>query len=326
MNIPRRSLPGRGYFIASVATAIWSTAAVFIGYLTTHFHMPPLVLAFWREVIVACTLGVALALVARPLLHLGRQHVPFLVLYGLALAVLNALWTASVALNGAAIGTALVYSSPAFTALAGWRWWNERLDAQKIGAIVLSIVGVVFASGAYDRAAWQINPAGIVVGVVAGGAFAAYSLLGKLSVRRGVNPWTATLYSFVFGATFLLFLQRPGTFLWRVQPVAAGPWEWGETLRGWGTLGLLAVGPTLVGYGLYTVSLTYLPASTANLILTLEPAMTAGLAFVFLGERFTLPQFLGGALILTGVMLLRISDRAANGARVPPSASRQQSK
>ena len=41
----------RGYVIALVGTAIWSSTAVFIGYLTTRFHMPPLVLAFWRDLI-----------------------------------------------------------------------------------------------------------------------------------------------------------------------------------------------------------------------------------------------------------------------------------
>jgi drug/metabolite transporter (DMT)-like permease len=74
---------------------------------------------------------------------------------------------------------------------------------------------------------------------------------------------------------------------------------------------VLAIGPTLGGYGLYTVSLTYLPATTANLIVTLEPAMTAVLAFLFLGERLTIPQLAGSAVILTGVFLLRLSDRRA---------------
>jgi drug/metabolite transporter (DMT)-like permease len=81
---------------------------------------------------------------------------------------------------------------------------------------------------------------------------------------------------------------------------------------------LLAVVPTVGGYGLYTVSLTHLPASTASLIVTLEPVMTAALAFVFLGERLTVLQTLGGGLILTGVVLLRLSDRVANGAGTPP--------
>jgi drug/metabolite transporter (DMT)-like permease len=307
----RRSSSARGYLIVFVATAIWSLAAIFIRYLTTRFHMPPLVLAFWRDLLVASVLFVVLAVVARPLLRLERRHVPFFVLYGFVLAVFNGLWTVSVDLNGAAVGTALIYSSPAFTALVGWRRWDERLGALKIAAIALSIVGVAFTSGAYDPAAWQVNPVGIVVGVATGLGFAAYSLMGKLSSRRQIPPWTATLYSFAVGATFLLLLQRPATILWLSRPLAAGPGGWAEAARGWGTLLVLAIGPTLCGYGLYTVGLTTLPASTANLIVTLEPAMTAASAVLLLGERLTAPQLLGGGLILVGVVLLRLSEQTS---------------
>jgi len=312
--MPQPSQPSstRGYATAFVGTAIWSTTAIFIGYLTDRFHMPPLALAFWRDLFVSGALFGAFALAARPLLRLGRKDLPFFVLYGLVLSVFNALWTISISLNGAAVATVLVYSSPAFTALVGWRLWGERLDALRIGAMVLCIAGCVFVSGAYDRAAWQVNPLGIVVGLLPGVAFAAYSLLGKASSRRGVNPWTATLYTFAFAAAFLLLVQRPGTLLWLSRPLAAGAGGWREALLGWGVLVLLAVGPTIGGYGLYTVSLTMLPAGTANLIVTLEPAMTAALAFLFLGERLAPLQLVGGGLILAGVVLLRVSERVVN--------------
>jgi len=300
----------RGYVIALVGTAIWSSTAVFIGYLTTRFHMPPLVLAFWRDLIVAGALFGVIGLVARPLLRLERQHLAFFVLYGFVLAMFNALWTVSVVLNGAAVSTVLIYISPVFTALAGYRWWGERLDAPQIGAIVLSIAGCTLVSGAYDRAVWQGNLSGILVGLAAGVAFAAYSLLGKASSRRGITPWTATLYSFAFGAAFLLLVQRPDTIFWLSRPLATGPEGWREVALGWGTLVVLAVGPTLCGYGLYTVSLTCLPAATANLITTLEPALTAVLAYVFLGERLTVPQLLGGSLIVVGVVIVRLGERA----------------
>jgi len=307
----------RGYVIAIVATATWSTMGIFISYLTTRFHMPPLVLAFWRDLIVVGVLFGAIMLAARPLLRLGRRNVPLFILYGLVMAVMHALWMVSVALNGAAVATVLVHSSPALTALVGWRWWGERLNGLKIGAVILSIVGCALISGAYDQAAWQVNPVGILAGLANGAAFAAYSLLGKVSSRRGVNPWTATLYSFAFGAAFLSLTQHPDTLLWLSRPLAGGPDGWCEAALGWGILVLLAVGPTLGGCGLYMVSLTHLPAATANLIATLEPALTAVLAFCLLGDRLTVPQFLGGGLVLTGVVLLRFSERAD----IPPRSS-----
>jgi drug/metabolite transporter (DMT)-like permease len=137
-------------------------------------------------------------------------------------------------------------------------------------------------------------------------AFAGYSLLGKESSNRNIPPWTAMLYTFGFAALFLL--------VYNLLPVwgtgSRGPADLlalGTSWTGWLVLAVLAVGPTIAGYGLYTVSLTYLPASVANLIATLEPAMTAVLAYLFLSERLTLPQLAGSALIIAGVLILRLS-------------------
>jgi DME family drug/metabolite transporter len=285
---------------------------ILISVLTTRFGMPPLALAFWRDLIVAGVLVGALALTSPTLLRPGRSRLRFLILYGLVLAVLNVLWMASVDLNGAAIATVLAYSAPAFTALVSWRWWGERMDASKLGALALSLAGCVFVSGAYQRAAWQVNPTGILVGLATGIALAAYNLMGKSSARRGINPWTATGYIFCFATAFLLLLQRPDTLLWLSRPLAAGADGWREAALGWGTLILLATGPTLGGYSLYTISLTILPAATASLISTLEPVITAVLAFFLLGEQLTAPQLFGGGLILVGVLLLRLGERGGN--------------
>lgn len=307
----------RGYVIALASTAVWSASAVFISHLSTRFQMPALVLAFWRDFLVTCTLAGALLLLAPHQLHLQRQHLAFFVLYGFLLAIFNSLWTVSVVLNGASVATVLGYVSPAFTGLIGWHWFDERLSGPKIVAIALSLIGCVFASGANDPTAWQSNTTGIIVGLGTGLVFALYSLMGKASSSRSINPWKATLYTFAFGSAFLLLLQRPATFFWLSRPLAQGAAGWRETALGWGTMILLAIGPTLGGYGLYTVSLTHLPTSTANLILTLEPAMTAVLAFLFLNERLTIPQLAGGFVILAGVFLLRLTDHANLKAHQP---------
>jgi len=282
--------------------------------LTTQFEIPPLVLAFWRDLFVAITLFTVIGMVARPLLHLSRQHYRFFLLYGFVLAVFNSLWTVSVSLNGAALSTVLAYSSPAFTAIAGRVLWREKLDKLKLGAILLSILGCVLVSGAYDLESWQANPLGITIGLLSGVAFAGYSIMGKLASERNVNPWTTTLYAFACGAFFLLFLQRPDTILWLSRPLSQIPVDWQKAAMGWGILLLLSIGPTIGGYGLYTVSLTRLPAVTANLISTLEPIMTTTMAFFLLGERLTAVEIAGGSLTLLGVVLLRISERV-NGPR-----------
>jgi drug/metabolite transporter (DMT)-like permease len=301
----------RGYAAALISAAILSTTAIFIRHLTQTYHMPALVLAFWRDGFVALSLLVVLHLIRPDLLRVKPQHLPYLLIYGLILAVFNSLWTLSVALNGAAISTVLVYCSAGFTALLG-RWLlNERLDWAKILAVALSLGGCILVSEAFDLAAWRANFVGILTGILSGLGYAVYSLMGRSAAQRGLNPWTIVLYTFGFAAAFLLLfnLAPPGIGpLPGAAPRPADLFWLGNALAGWGILILLATGPTVAGFGLYNVSLSYLPSSVANLILTLEPAFTAMIAYFLLAERLTAIQIGGSLLIMVGVVFLRVYD------------------
>lgn len=295
----------RGYLICFCATVLWSFTGIFIRYLTQEYGIPPLVLAFWRDLVVSITLAGTLLFLAPRRLRLAREHLPFIVVYGFVLAVFNSLWTVSVDLNGAAVSTVLAYSSAAFTALLGWWLLKESLGWVKITAVLLSLLGCVLVSGAYDLDLWQLNPVGILTGLLSGLAFAAYNLFGRSSAQRGIFPWTTLLYTFSIATIFILGFN----FLagWLPAGLASTDLLWlGGSLAGWGILIFLAVGPTIGGFGLYTVSLSYLPASVASIIATLEPAMTTILAFFLLGERLTAPQWAGSLLIISGVVLLRL--------------------
>lgn len=305
---PRSNLT-RGYTIALISAGILSTTAIFIRYLTQTYHIPALVLAFWRDVIVFLTLLPILALLRPLLLRVQRRHLFFLIIYGFVLAIFNALWTLSVALNGAAVSTLLVYCSAAFTALLGWWFLKERLDWAKILAVALSLGGCVLVSGAWDPAVWSANLMGILTGVFAGLAYAIYSLLGRSAAQHGLSPWTVLLYIFGFATIFLLFFNLvPGGVL---PGAATDPSEllWrGGSFAGWGILFLLAAGPTLAGFGMYNLSLSYLPSSVANLIATSELAFTALMAFFLLNERLSAIQIGGSVMILAAVLFLRIYE------------------
>ncbi len=308
-SLPQEDAAGRGYLVALASAATLSTTAVFIRYLTETYQMPPLLLAFWRAVFVVITLVMVFGLLRRRLLRTPRRHLLYLAAYGLVLACFNSLWTLSVALNGAAVATVLVYCSAAFTALLGWWLLKERLDWVKLVAVALCMGGCVLVADAFSLAAWAVNLTGIVTGILSGLGYAAYSLMGRSAAQRGLNPWTTLLYTFVFAALFLLLVNLlPGEAVLgtAVHPadffILDGAWV------GWGVLVLLAAGPTVAGFGLYNVSLSLLPSSVANLILTLEPVFTAVLAYGLLGERLTDVQLAGSVLILSGVVWLRVQN------------------
>ena len=81
-----------------------------------------------------------------------------------------------------------------------------------------------------------------------------------------------------------------------------------DTLPGWSLLIFLGIGPTLSGFGLYTLSLDYLPAIASNLIATLEPVLTSIWAYLLFGELLTGPQLFGGLLVFAAVLLLRLRE------------------
>ncbi len=304
-----RSRLTRGYAAALAAAAILSTTAIFIRYLTQTYGMPALVLAFWRDLLVCLTLVPAFLLLRPALLRPGRGHLRYLAAFGFVLAAFNALWTLSVALNGAAAATVLVYSSAGFTALLGRLLLGERLGWGKLAAVALSLAGCAMVSGALAGEAWRTNLPGIVTGVLSGLGYAAYTLMGRSAAQRGLDPWSTVLYSFAFATGFLLLVNllpiaslpgtasRPSDLLWL-----------GDSAAGWGVLLLLAAGPTVAGFGLYNVSLAHLPSAVANLVVSLEPAFTAVTAYLLFGERLDAVQLAGGALILAAVVFLRVYE------------------
>jgi drug/metabolite transporter (DMT)-like permease len=305
----------RGYPIALLSAGFLSTTAIFIRYLTQTYQIPSLVLAFWRALFVVLGLVLALGITRPHLLRVERRHLGYLFMYGFLLAVFNSIWTLSVAINGAAVATVLAYCSAAFTALLGWWLLKESLGWGKILAVVLSLAGCVLVSDALDPAAWRLNLFGIISGVLSGLLYAIYSLMGRSASQRGLNPWTTLAYTFGFGSIFLLlFNLLPGGLL---PGAAVQPSEllWlGSEWAGWGILLLLAIGPTILGFGLYNVSLSYLPSSVVNLIATTEPVFTAAIAYFLLDERLGWIQVSGAMLILGGVLFLRIYEgRLATG-------------
>jgi drug/metabolite transporter (DMT)-like permease len=301
----------KGYLICLTGTIFWSFTAIFIRYLTDHFELLPLPLAFWRDLVVFIALSLVFTFFFPPLLQIRRENWRFLATYGLVLSLFNALWTLSVALNGAAVSTVLAYSSPGITAVIGWRFFKEKLGWLKVAAILFSLVGTILVADAWQAQYWALKPVGILAGLASGLGMAGYSLMGREASRRQINPWSALWFSFGTASLLLLaynmLLSPVLPFDLRVQlGTARELFSLGASLPAWGLLIALGILPTIGGYGLYTVSLGYLPASVANLIATLEPGMTALWAYLLLGERLTPVQLFGSLMILTGLMLLRL--------------------
>ena len=221
--------------------------------------------------------------------RLPRREIPYYIAYGLGgLALFNVAWSTSVAVNKAAVATALLYCAPVFVALGAWALYHERVSAAQGGAIVINLTEYVGVSE---------------LGVIAG---------------------CGMIVAFVLAVSFLpalLILLKTGGEGEDVGIAALGLLPWGLLTQGsalltprldlWGWLLLLglSLGPTLAGYALFTASLAYLFSTTASLLTTMEPPITAVLALVLLGRAMSPAQWLGTALIVASVLLIHAASR-----------------
>lgn len=297
--VPAQAKPGtanvRGYVIVLIATLLMSTTGILIKYLLVDFNMKPLNLAFLRVLIVTVAMGSVLLLVRRADLKVQTRHLIYFVVMGVVGVGLHQLvWVTSVNLNGAAVATVLVYINPTIVALVSVRVFGETLDRTKVIALVLTLTGMVLVAQMYNPANLQLNGLGILVGLTTGVTWATYAIIGQFISRR-YSPWASLFYAFLFGALFLLPLQL----------IAGDILGLGTQWNGWAILFFLALGPTLVGFGLYTVGLSQIPASVVTLIATLEPVFSIVLAFILFNEVLELAQIVGAGLILLAVILLR---------------------
>ncbi len=303
----------RGVILALGATLLWSTTALFIDPLASRYHATPVQISFWRALLVTPALAlVKVSIVGHRLSaradfwrlatagwRLSGREAVYYVAYGLGgLALFNVVWSASVALNKAAVATAMLYSAPAFVALGARLFFSERVRPIQGAAILVNLCGCVLVAGVYDPAALPRSPAGLLLGLTSGVTFAAYTLLGTGAARLGQRD-TTTVLLYTFGVAAL------GLLAWGL--LTEGPALLALRLDGWGWLLLvgLSYGPTLAGYYLFTASLAYLSSTAASLLTTLEPPVTAVLALLLLGRALSLPQWLGAALIVAGVLLMQ---------------------
>jgi DME family drug/metabolite transporter len=236
------------------------------------------------------------------------RDVPLLAGFGvIGLGVFYAVYLAALDHLSVSVAAALLYTAPAFTAaLAPWVL-GETLGRRRLAALAAALAGVVFVTGAPGGATRGIEPLGLLLGLGAGLAYAAYTLFGRAS-RGRVDALRALFWSTGFGAAFLALLAPP----WRSLP--AHP----EALPA--LLGMAVVG-TLIPNLLFLIALGRLQAGVAATLATLEPVMAALYGVVLLGEVLGADQVFGIAVIAASAAWLAISRAAPRPAAQAPAAT-----
>ncbi len=280
-----------GVLAVLLACASWGTSGIFVKAIVAETGVTALALAFWRDLTTFTVLLISLALLRPGWLRIHRRDLPWVALMGLSLGAFHVCWNLAVTINGAAVATVQQAAMPAIVAVVARLVWREPLTGTKIAAIALTFIGTAFVSGldVLGQTAW--TPPGVASGLGTAVTYAAWTLFGKKN-RQEYNPFTTLTYAFGFAALVLLPLQSltPQPF-----PIAPAALLW------FGGLILVA---TLVSFSSYTFALGRIQASVVSILAMSEIAFVAVYAYLLLGERLTVMQIVGAALVVGGVLLL----------------------
>jgi drug/metabolite transporter (DMT)-like permease len=252
----------------------------------------PVASAFWRVALAAPLLW-AWALYARGPEPEKRTPYEAMLGAGLFFAADLAVWHWSVVYTSVANSTLLANLTPIFVTLAGWLLWRERVTRMFLVAMVTALLGMVMLVGP-NFALGGTKLIGDALGALTAVFYAGYLLSIKAARDAEVSTAELMAWSTTITAAALLpvALFSPQPFLPR-------------TAYGWSVLLGLALVTQILGQGLIAYALAHLPASLSSLSLLIQPVTAVVFAWVLLGEAMGALQFMGGAIVLTGIWLAR---------------------
>lgn len=209
-------------------------------------------------------------------------------------------WCFIVGVDATSAGSAalIIASSPMWTAIIARLLGMEKLPLPAWGGLALSLAGTVLVVVAGANAPSFANDTLFGNTLMLGGAvlWAAYTVLSRPVLSAGVSA--------VGLAFFGIIVSLP--ILWALgwSDVAAVDWT-GVTPTVWAAIIFSGGFSTGIAYGLWNVAVQRVGPSATAIYNNLVPVVALVSGAVLIGERVTLYQLLGGALILGGLVLMR---------------------
>jgi len=231
-------------------------------------------------------------------LWLKKDYVPVkretlwkLVIVGTAgYGLVSVFYFSCVKLASASLAGILLYLHPLLVYLVLIFLKRDSFALNKITALVISFIGLLFVLGSSLAIT---NILGILAGLGSAFAYTFYivagdKVIGEMKPLQGAaivisSTAIAYLISGLFSGNIIL-PELPDAYLWLI---------------------LIAVFSTAIAIGLFWIGVSLIGPTRASIVSTIEPLVTVILAVLFIGEKLTIFQSLGGFLIITGVVILK---------------------
>lgn len=196
-----------------------------------------------------------------------------------------------------AVAAILLYTAPFFVMLLSLLLFKEKMNSQKVLALILAFTGCVLVSGVGGDTVFSWK--GILLGLGSGFFYALYSIFGRYAINRGYGAWTMTFYTFLFcsiGCAFLSDWQVIGSVM--AESHANMLWVLG--------LGFVTA---FLPYVLYSTGLEHMESSKASILASVEPVVSALFGVFVFHETLSVWGILGIAMVLGAIIVLNTKGK-----------------
>ncbi|WP_298899523.1 EamA family transporter [uncultured Psychroserpens sp.] len=273
-----------------VKHVLWLTVAtVFIstsGALGKFIDMPIPVIVWWRSALAAGFLFLFCKYKKINLkIHSKKDRLTFFV----SALFLGAHWITyfyALKLSNVAIGMLSLFTFPIITAILEPFFSKVKFDPIHLVLGGLVLIGIYFLAPDFDLESSQLK--GVLFGLLSAVCYAIRTLM----LKQHITTYNGSMLMF-YQVLILAAVLIPSLFILGTSAI--------ETQFPY--VILLALLTTAIGHTMFINSLNYFKVSTASIIASTQPIFGIIIAFFFLNEIPTWNTYLGGALIISTVVI-----------------------
>jgi drug/metabolite transporter (DMT)-like permease len=239
---------------------------------------------------------------------LPRRSIRLALIAGVFFAGDLTFWHHAIEYVGAGLATVLGNLQVLVVGVVAWLFFGERPSRSTLIAVPIVLAGVVLISGVVGAGAYGSDPAfGVILGVATALCYSGYLLIIRLGGRDPRRPAGPVAIATVATAVVAALV---GVVIGDLDPT--------PPLESLFWLAVLGITSQSLGYLFISISLPRLPAVVTSLILLVQPVVTVGLSMVLLGERPSVAQLGGVALVIGGIAaatvpIARLRDALRSG-------------
>ncbi|MCI2283946.1 EamA family transporter [Colwellia sp. MSW7] len=223
---------------------------------------------------------------------------PMVILFGSAcVAIYPLAFYSAMRFSGVAIGTVVsIASAPFFAVLLERLISKKSVSIKWVVSFIIGVLGIVLLVMGRSHenstlANAMLQNIGVMLGLLAGLAYAGYSWAAKHLIEKGVHSQSAVAVQFGIASCCLI----PSLWFTGDNILA--------TVTNASVVVYMAIAPMFLGYLLFGFGLKVIDASRATLITLIEPLVATLLAIFIVGESFKMIGRVGMGLVTLCLLL-----------------------